>query len=416
MRTEEELQFAKRMGVLINGERVILGNTDTGEWIKISKECYGIIKAAAEQSYTYGEFRQVFDSKEDLAYMEDLIGKLEKLAIIGQETDFIKKPPHFITFAVTNRCNLKCKHCCVSAANEPDALNTKECQKIIDKIIALSPEQIIFTGGEPLLRNDIFTLLEYTRALFDKHIGLMTNGLLIDEENAERLAQLLDSIDISLDGADEKSCSEIRGSGVFAKVMKTIDRLKKEGFHNISLSMVVTKRNEKYVEQFKKLNNEMGTKPMLRSFSPIGRGKENRKDLELQRDNSGEEPSASDSAPVMKICSCGALKRTLYIDYQGNIYPCPVLLDKEYCFGSILDKDEPAKYFQEDMITQEESYRNFEGLYPQNYEECKDCNVNLFCWSCLHHIDLLKKGVISRKQNCKNRKMQLEKIIWGEDL
>lgn len=39
MRTEEELQFAKRMGVLINGERVIHGNTDTGEWIKISKEC-----------------------------------------------------------------------------------------------------------------------------------------------------------------------------------------------------------------------------------------------------------------------------------------------------------------------------------------------------------------------------------------
>lgn len=87
----------------------------------------------------------------------------------------------------------------------------------MEKILTLKPLQIVFTGGEPLLKKGIIQLLEYTRERFNGTIGIMTNGTLFTKENISKIIPLVDSIDISIDGIDEDTCALIRGQGVFRK-------------------------------------------------------------------------------------------------------------------------------------------------------------------------------------------------------
>lgn len=248
----------------------------------------------------------------------------------------------------------------------------------------------------------------------------MTNGTLFTKENISIIVKLVDSIDISIDGIDEETCAKIRGKGVFSKVMNSVKMLHKEGFRKISLSMVVTRQNQPHIQQFFELNNQLGTKPMLRTFSPIGRGEANRTELEIDRNNinketiNGKQPTRTSTSDI-KVCSCGALKRTMYIDYFGNMFPCPILFDKKYSLGNILEQKELSHFFTDGEVKKTKAYDNFLQLYPQNYPECKDCDVNLFCWSCLHHIDMLQRGIISKNIRCEERKKQLQDLIWEEE-
>ena len=81
------------------------------------------------------------------------------------------------------------------------------------------------------------------------------------------IIEKVNNIDISLDGADEESCSVIRGKGVFDRVVNNIDILKQKGFENISLSMVLSNNNLRYAQQFFELNRKLHTFPMLRALS-----------------------------------------------------------------------------------------------------------------------------------------------------
>lgn len=197
-------------------------------------------------------------------------------------------------------------------------------------------------------------------------------------------------------------------------MVNAVELIQEEGFKNISLSMVLTRENQPHTQEFYKLNQRLGTKPMLRAFSPIGRGGVNRSELEIDRTEENLQESKIDNSD-MKVCSCGALKRILYVDYSGNMFPCPVLFDKKYSMGNILEQKDLPYFFAERAIEKRSNYKNFLGLYPQNCSECKDCDVDLFCWSCLHHIDMLQKGIINKYPNCEARKRQLQNIIWEED-
>ena len=106
-------QFTKS---IIHGNRVILGNRRNGKWIKISKECYEILKLAEAENATTNELIEAFEDKGDQEYFKELLRLLFKEDLLAAQEELV----HFdndlsIDIAVTNRCNLKCKHCCVDA-------------------------------------------------------------------------------------------------------------------------------------------------------------------------------------------------------------------------------------------------------------------------------------------------------------
>ena len=102
----------------------------------------------------------------------------------------------------------------------------------------------------------------------------MTKGTLITPKNVKEIVSQIDSIDISLEGADEESCAVIRGKGVFEKVVSSIKLLQSHGFSKISISMVLSANNVRYTKQFMELNESLNTTPMLRALSYEGRAKE----------------------------------------------------------------------------------------------------------------------------------------------
>ncbi|WP_070000610.1 putative heme d1 biosynthesis radical SAM protein NirJ1 [Cellulosilyticum sp. I15G10I2] len=107
-----------------------------------------------------------------------------------------------VVWNCTNTCNLKCKHCYADSKPEQfkEELDTEEAKALIDDLASLKVPVLLISGGEPLLRKDLFELLEYTR---EKNIRttVSTNGTLIDKETAKHLKQRgVSYVGISLDG------------------------------------------------------------------------------------------------------------------------------------------------------------------------------------------------------------------------
>ena len=171
-----------------------------------------------------------------------------------------------ITVMITNRCNLKCKHCC---ANDISWINVsyEKLKQTLDEIIEISPLEIIITGGEPMMYQYFFEIMRYIRSNYTGLVRLSTNGTLINEKNVRELVQVIDKIDISLDGIDNCTTSSIRGENVWQRVMDSIILLKANGMNKISTSMVLSDRNREYVKQFKFLNKQYNTEPIIRNMS-----------------------------------------------------------------------------------------------------------------------------------------------------
>lgn len=424
MINNEPYCFKNNMKVLQHNNRVIVANIYTGEWTKISQECLDILKKGIEHNMSFSQLCDCIEDSDDRVYMTKIFQQMITLDVVGivNEKDYTKCEQ--IDFAITHRCNLSCAHCCVDpdSSNAIEHLNTAECKDIINKIIEVNPKQITFTGGEPLIREDFWELLRYTSKHYEGHIGIMTNALLINEANVKELVKNVYSIDISIDGIDESSCSPIRGKGVFDKVIQNIKLLKDNGFNNICLSMVETMETQKYVKKFHELNDKLGTKGITRIFSPIGRGEINEnlfKTDEMYNGLSSTNPENSidkykDITNGMKVFHCGALIRSIYINYKGLIFPCALLARDEFSLGDLKLICSLDKYLSEHKYKGCREYSTFQELYPDRFEKCKNCDVNLFCWSCLHFIDLVNNGKLIISNRCRDRKHDLSKVIWRE--
>lgn len=134
-------------------------------------------------------------------------------------------PPEHVYFSLTNRCNLRCKMCSIplSPSREEDEMTEVQCKSIIDEIAGLNIQHLIFSGGEPLLRKDIFRLVRHAVARQIKMVDIITNGLLITDTVAKELVSCgLNHLTVSIDGLGEKG-DFIRGMGASQKAMQAID-------------------------------------------------------------------------------------------------------------------------------------------------------------------------------------------------
>ncbi|MFH1046107.1 MAG: radical SAM protein [Candidatus Omnitrophota bacterium] len=137
------------------------------------------------------------------------------------------RPPEHVYFSLTTRCNLRCLMCEVSKNPSvvENELATEKIKEIILQIKQMKIAHLIFSGGEPLLRQDFLEIIEYASAAIER-VDVITNGLLFSDLLIQRLVELqLNHITFSLDGL-ERTNDKIRGRGVFASVKENIDRFK----------------------------------------------------------------------------------------------------------------------------------------------------------------------------------------------
>lgn len=394
----EVMQISSNAKYMFHGDEVIIFNRTNKQWLKMSKECYDILMIYNNSSIE--EMMKNLADDEDREYMQKIVLALKDMKLLVNG-DSVRRL-HDVSFAISNRCNLKCKHCMVNAEScgENDHFSTEEILRAFDKIIAANPERITVTGGEPLVRNDFLQIITYLRKNFKGAIGLMTNAVLINEKNADVIISSVDNISISLDGVNDETVSLIRGEGVFDKVISAIELLHIKKFKNISLSMVITADNEIYINDFFALCKKHQCEPVVRALSLYGRAQKNKelltkRQLDLKsQDTVVEKVEKKDHR--FYTCSCDAGVTTLTIENDGSIYPCNLFVEPQYCLGNISEIEQLESILQTNPHTfVAECLKEFE---PDMIPECKGCDVSYFCWSCLHEVlELRNNNAIQKK-------------------
>jgi len=127
-----------------------------------------------------------------------------------------------VAWNVTRRCNLKCIHCYTDSdeSASPDELTTDEGKTLLDDLATFQIPALLFSGGEPLMRKDIFELIAYARKLGIRST-LSTNGTLITPEIAQRVKDVgVSYVGISLDGIGEVNDCFRGKKGAFELAMR----------------------------------------------------------------------------------------------------------------------------------------------------------------------------------------------------
>ena len=124
--------------------------------------------------------------------------------------------PHFVDWVITDRCNLSCRHC---RGMSTGGLSTQRAKKLIGEIAELGPGWVIVEGGEPLLRQDLFELLELMQQRqLEAH--LITNGMLLSPQILATLKRLEVRVMVSIDGATAATYEAIRNGANFETVVE----------------------------------------------------------------------------------------------------------------------------------------------------------------------------------------------------
>ncbi len=197
--------------------------------------------------------------------------------VTDNESPITDHPLRMVAWELTRGCNLACVHCRASAERGPypGELSTQECLRVMDEIASISKPVIILTGGEPLLRPDIFDLARYGT---DKGFRMVmaTNGTLMTEETVQKMkASGIQRISVSLDGPGPETHDAFRKvKGAFESSLKGIELAKRGGLE-FQINTTITQMNLHLIADILKLAVDLGAVAHhIFLLVPTGRGKE----------------------------------------------------------------------------------------------------------------------------------------------
>jgi radical SAM protein with 4Fe4S-binding SPASM domain len=176
----------------------------------------------------------------------------------------------YLELHLTNRCNLKCRHCYLGDGASKD-INLLAAFKVFDEFNTMQGLRMLVTGGEPLLHPGFWYMNERIQDYGFRGI-LLSNGTLITKDVASRLK--FHEVQVSIDGMEE-SHDKLRGQGAFKATIHGIENLAAAGI-KVSAATMVTSVNRDDFDQLGKLMDSLGvTEWAVDVPSPAGRLKEN---------------------------------------------------------------------------------------------------------------------------------------------
>ncbi len=186
--------------------------------------------------------------------------------------------PKWIAWEITRRCNLKCVHCRSSSELEsvghPD-FSLAQAKAIIDDIASYASPVLVLSGGEPLLRDDVFDIARYGT---DKgfRMCLATNGTLVSDDICARIkAAQIKMVSLSLDGAKAETHDNFRNQqGAFAGTMNAIRLFNEHGIPFLVNSSFTLRNREEIPEIYHLVKGLGATAWYMFMIVPTGRGEE----------------------------------------------------------------------------------------------------------------------------------------------
>ncbi len=183
---------------------------------------------------------------------------------------------------VEYQCNLKCKFCFGPAISESKCLTTAAARRNINKLSAEGYRSLVFTGGEPLLRSDIIELIKYAKQK-GLYTILHTNGVLVTTNFIRQAADVLDQINLPLDGNDVKTNDAMRTNGHFNKIISLLRQLKNKDI-KIIISTVATRKNLKNIPGMINIIPAWISKWRIFQFNPEGKSKKTSSEYKIDND------------------------------------------------------------------------------------------------------------------------------------
>jgi len=342
----------------------------------------------------------------------EVLGNLERESVItikdgAESSRRVKTPPvletpyplHSASIEVTANCNLKCVHCYGKFGTQRfDELTLDEMRDIAGQLKKLQVLEVILTGGEPLSREDFFDIVEiFAKERFG--ILLMTNGTLIDERAADKIASSgIQTVGVSLDGVRPDSHDLFRGvRGAFKKTMRAIELLGERGVR-LRFYTVLNRLNLGELKELLALYRKYGATYTVSRTLLQGRARENRSlmlsskeytrayerflvaeesvfhGVESRADEAGREELAQ--KPLEERHRCYAAVHHLNIRPDGTVTPCASLGSRKFTMGNV----------REELI--EDIWRDPRGLAGEirtlrvsDIEKCASCQLLEHCGS-----------------------------------
>jgi heme d1 biosynthesis radical SAM protein NirJ len=205
---------------------------------------------------------------------------MQELAKPGPLEPQRNPPGPVVIWNLIRRCNLTCKHCYSISADKEFAgeLDTSQVYQVMDDLKRFRVPVLILSGGEPLLRPDIYDISRRAKEM-GFYVGLSTNGTLINETNISEIADIgYDYVGISIDGLRQTHDRFRRRIGAFDDSMHAI-RLCRDAGIKIGMRFTITQDNAHELPDLLNLmEDEQIDKFYLSHLNYAGRGNKNRKD------------------------------------------------------------------------------------------------------------------------------------------
>jgi radical SAM protein with 4Fe4S-binding SPASM domain len=333
---------------------------------------------------------------------------------------------HVISWNVTRRCNLECAHCYLPAKTKKDnsgtssisELTTSKAVRLIDQIALVNPEvMLILSGGEPLLREDLFELSAYASGK-GMMVVLGSNGLLIDAAAAKKLRQSgVSGISISLDSVDPEIHDAIRScKGAWKRAVAAIELCRNADLA-VQINTVVTSKNCDKLPELISYARGLGAQV----FSPFflvctGRGEEQtdispeqyEKVLSVIAEEQGRyvdmkirtrcAPTMrrilhkrNPGSPLLKIGAGRCLAGLSYcrISPEGDVTPCPYM---PLSAGNVREREFKNIWENSELF---DSLRN-----PALKGKCGECVYRLLCGGCRARAYAARKDYLAEDPWC----------------
>ena len=344
------------------------------------------------------------------------------------------QPPLMVSFAVTRECNLRCKHCYSDATDSPhpNELTTAEAKRVITEIAHTGTRLLIFDGGEPLMRDDIYELIAHAE---DSGLQAMlgTNATLLSTEAAERIKKAgIKAIAISLHGSDAKSHDDFCGiEGSWERAMAGIHNITAAGIP-FQINTCIYRHNLTQFDAIVDLARNLGAMAIeVFRFVPTGRGKEH-SDLALtteeqkhligqiiqhQLDNHNMvfrcvgipqfwvevERTVTDKEAIRRFIRscCGAALRYCCVFYEGTVYPCMVLQRRA---GNVRKRSFQEIWQNSRALMKLRARDKLEG-------KCHDCAYRQLCGGARCLVFEKTGSLTNEDRKCWFEKEELERAI-----
>jgi len=207
--------------------------------------------------------------------------------ITPQPTSTIPEPQKKLWIYTNYDCNLRCSYCVAESSPRASrrTLSLDTVKQLVDEALELEFEHIYFTGGEPLLLEEIYAMLAYSSQRFQT--TLLTNAMLMRGKRLENLCAIQVEnllVQVSLDGSCAEQHDPYRGEGSWAKTVEGIHSLQEQGFRT-HLSTTETPNNSAHLAEICAFHRSLGIPEEDHIIRPLARRGFSNEGLEVGKQN-----------------------------------------------------------------------------------------------------------------------------------